>query len=102
MFESAVDGFGGSVGCSGSVEVGEDVGSSFVQCAAQRGDLDECGRNSGAKVGDQLGEEFSTVAAVLVPVGGDHALVDAPGRLEFDVEIGDEQRPQPVGLFVAE
>ena len=34
-------------------------------------------------------------------VGRDHALVDAPGRLDLDVHVGEEL-PQPGGLFVGE
>ena len=35
-------------------------------------------------------------------VGGDHALVDAPGGLDLDVLIGAEQGGQPGLLFVGE
>ena len=37
-----------------------------------------------------------------VAVGGDHALVDAPGRLDLDVLLDGEQRLDPGGLLVGE
>ena len=40
--------------------------------------------------------------AVGLPVGADHALVDAPGRLDLDVVLNAEQCGQPLALSVGE
>ncbi len=42
------------------------------------------------------------MAPVLVAVGADHGLVDAPGRLGLDVLVGGEEGVEPVLLFVGE
>lgn len=41
MFEAAVEGFGGSVGGTGPLEVGQDVGGALVQGPAEATELDE-------------------------------------------------------------
>ena len=40
--------------------------------------------------------QLAAAGAVGVAVGGDHALVDAPGRLDLDVVVVGEQRVEPV------
>ena len=41
-------------------------------------------------------------ALIRLPVGGHHALVDAPGGFDLDVLVGCEQLLQPVLLLVGE
>lgn len=52
--------------------------------------------NARADRGDQLDHQLAAVAAVRVPIGGDHALVDAPGGLDLDLGISfiGQQRVQ--------
>ena len=42
------------------------------------------------------------MGSVRFAVGGDHALVDAPGRFNFDVVVAGEQRVQSLCLLVGE
>lgn len=102
VLEPSVERFGRPVGCTGPVEVGQYVGGAFVQRPPQLGDLDEGLRNAAADVGDQLGHQSPATSPVLITIGGDHPLVDAPGRLDLDVDIVNEQRPQPVSLLSGE
>lgn len=92
VLEPAVDRLGGAVAGAGTVEVGQHVGCAFLQRAAERGDLDQCVRDTGADRVDQLDHQLAATAPVLVSVGGDHSLVDAPGRLDFDMRVVGEQR----------
>jgi len=43
---------------------------------------------------DELRHQVAPVGAVGFAVGGDHELVDAPGRLDLDVLVGGEQVAQ--------
>jgi len=49
-----------------------------------------------------IDHRLAATAPVLVSVGGDHSLVDAPGRLDFDMRVVGEQRGEPSGLLVGE
>jgi hypothetical protein len=49
---------------------------------------------------DQLAHELSPSGPVGLAVGGDHALVDAPGRFDLDVFLGLEQVVQALRLLV--
>ena len=51
---------------------------------------------------DELGHEVASAGAVRVPVGGDHSLVDAPGRLDVDVLLDPVQRGESMALAVGE
>ena len=102
MLEATVDGFGGSVAGAGAVEVGQDVSGSGLQGPAEFGDLDQGSWDAGADRVDELDHQLTSCAAVFVPVGGDHPLVDAPGRLDLDMVVSGEQGGQPVTLFVGE
>ena len=51
---------------------------------------------------DQAGHHRSAGGPVGVAVGGDHALVDAPGHLDLDVVLDREQRMDPLLLLVGE
>jgi hypothetical protein len=51
---------------------------------------------------DQAGHLLSALAAVGVPVGGDHLLVDAPGRLHLDIGVGGAQVLEALSLLAGE
>jgi hypothetical protein len=46
--------------------------------------------------------QLSSTARVGLAVGGDHALVDPPGRFDLDVLLGREQVRRPLALLVGE
>jgi len=92
----------GPLDVPGSVEVSQNVVGALVQGPSERVELDQCFRDTAAERSDEVGHQLATAASVLVPVGGDHALIDAPGRLDLDMVLGREQRPQPGGLLVGE
>ncbi len=102
MFESSVDGFGRAVRGSRSVEEREDVGSSLFQGPAETVQLRQELRDV---VTDRVDHRFHHGLAglsIVGPVGGDDALVDAPGRLNLHVRVAVEQRVQSVLLLVGE
>lgn len=92
VFEPSVERLGRPVAGAGSFEVGEHVSGSLLQGPAQGGELGEHLGDAGAEVGDQLLHELAATLPVLVAIGGDHALVDTPGRLDLDVSVINEQR----------
>jgi hypothetical protein len=98
----AVDRLGRAVAGAGSVEVGQHVGGSLLQGAAERDDLDQRLRYTAGDRVDQLDHQLATVPPVLVPVGGDHPLVDAPARLDLDVGVVGEQGCESVPMLVGE
>lgn len=51
---------------------------------------------------DERCHQLPTLGAVGGAVGGDHALVDAPGGLNPDVAIDTELRGEPLALAVCE
>lgn len=102
MFEPAIDRLRGTVGGSGAVEVGQDIGGAFLQRVSQHGDFPQRGGDALADRGDQLGHQVLALRAVGFAVGGDHTLVDAPGRVDLDVLVGREQGLQPVLLLLGE
>ena len=102
MLEPAVDCLGGAVGRAGTVEVGQHVGGPLLQRASERDDFDQRVWDTGADRVDQLDHQFAPPAPVLVPVGGDHPLVDAPGGLDLGMDVVGEQRGEPSGLLVGE
>ena len=95
-------GFGRAVAGAGPVEVGEYVGGTLVQGAAERGELDQGFRYATAERGDQRGHQLSAAGAVGFAVGGDHPLVDAPGRFDLDVVLAREQLFEAGLLLVGE
>lgn len=102
MLEASVDGFCGAVAGAGAVEVGEDVGGALLQGAAEAAQLDEHGRDTiGQRVDYGLHDEFPE-PRVGFPVGGDHPLVDAPGRLDLDMLVVREQCFQACLLLLGE
>lgn len=102
MFQAAVDGLCGSVGCAGAVEVGQDVDGAAFQCPAESDQLGQGGRDVSADSVDDLLELDLACLSVTISVGGDDALVDAPGRLDFDVAFVGKHRLQPLPLAVGE
>ena len=102
MFKAAVDGPGGSVAGAGSVEVGQDVGGTLLEGPAQSADFGERSGDAAGEGFDDLGHLLPTAGPVGFAVGGDHALVDPPGRLDLHVLITPEQRAAPRGLPVGE
>ena len=89
MLESAVDRLGGSVGGAGSVEVRQDVIGALLQRLAQGAiSLSAAGRLWLT----ELDQPFHGCPAWFVgfAVGGDHPLVDRPGRLNLNVGVAVE------------
>ena len=102
MFEPAVDGLGRSVAGAGSVKVGQYVVGALLQRSAQGHELPEPGRDAVADRLDELDHQLPSGLAVGVSVGGDHPLVDPPGRFDRDMVVGGEEVAQPLGLLVGE
>ncbi len=102
MFQATVDRLRWAVGGAGSVEVGQDVRGAAPQGPPEPGDLDHGGGNSVADGVDELAHLVSPAGPVGVAVGGNHLLVDAPGRLDLDVGVAREQRVESLALLVGE
>jgi hypothetical protein len=102
VFQASVDGLGGAVAGAWSVEVGQYVDGSLLQGPTQRDELGQRLRNPTAERIDQVHHQLAATDSVGLPVGGDHALVDAPGRFDLDVRVVGEQRLEPLLLFVGE
>ncbi len=102
MLESAVDRFGRAIAGAGAIEVGKDVRGSLLQGPSQGDELGQGGRDAVAQRGDELGHDLVAAGSVRIAVGGDHALVDAPGGLDLDVLLDVEQAGQPLALAVGE
>ena len=92
VLEAAVDGFCGSVAGAGPVEVGQDVGGAFLEGPAKCEALAQRGRDAVADGVDQSLHRLSASGPVGFLVGGDHPLVDPPGRLDLHVVVSGEQR----------
>ena len=96
------DGFGRADAGAGAVEVGQDVARSLLQCPSEPVQF---GQGCGDAVADRLDQsahQFAGSGPVGFAVGGDHALVDAPGGFDLDVLVGLEQGREPVLLLVGE
>ena len=91
MLQASVDGFGGSVGGVGALEVGQDVLAAAGQGGGQCCDLLQPGRDGLGQGGDGSVHQEPAQAAVGGAVGLDQALVDAPGGLERGVVVVGEQ-----------
>jgi hypothetical protein len=102
VLEAAVDGLGRSVGGAGPVEVGQHVSGALLEGPPERDDLAQCSGDAVADRLDQPLHQFPASGPVGLAVGGDYPLVDAPGRLDFDVVLGREQGVESLGLFVGE
>ena len=73
-----------------------------VEGAAEFAQFDQGSGYAGAQGLDQCGEVVSCGCTVGVAVGGDHALVDGPGRFDLDVLVGVEQVLELDPLVVCE
>lgn len=99
-------------GPASDVEVAELVGRGGRSRRARRrrasqrpaecGEFDQRPRDTAADRGNPVGHELAAVVAVFVAVGGDHPLVDPPGRLDLDMLLGPEQRAESSGLLVGQ
>jgi len=99
VLEAAVDRLGGAVAGAGAVEVGQDVGGAGVQGPPEGVQLAQRSGDTVAQRRDELRHQRSASGAVGFAVGGDHALVDAPGRLDLDVLVAGEQVVQSLYLL---
>ena len=99
MLQATVEGFGGSVGGAGVVEVGQNVGSASGQGAAQAGDLLDPGWHAGGDLADQAAYQAFALGGVGVAVGADHLLVDRPGHLHGRMALVSEQRVEALSLM---
>src|SRR5690554_2255127 len=86
----------------GSVEVGQHVRGAALEGPAEGDDLAQCRRDAVADRLDQRCHQLAALRAVGLPVGADHALVDAPGGFDLDVLVGGEERFDPLALSVGE
>lgn len=86
----------------GSVDVGQHILGALLQGPPKRGELRQRRRDSVAERLDHPVISCQALRSVGLPVGADHALVDAPGRLDLDVLLDAEQRGQPLPLPVGE
>ena len=102
VFESAVDRLCWPVRCAGAIEEREDVGGTLAHGAAEPADLYERGGDAGGDRIDRGVHHLFGLLLVGFPVGGDDALVDTPGRFDFDVLFDREHSLQAGGLFLSE
>ena len=102
MLQASVDRFGGAVGGTGAVEVGQDVLAAADQGSGQGLDLlQPVGDGLPQGVDEPLHQVLSQ-ARLLGAVGLDEALVDAPGGLDRGVAIISEQGLETLGLGIGE
>ena len=73
----------------------------FSVLPSRRSSVKGCGDAVADRL-DQALHQRSASGSVRFAVGGDHALVDAPGRFNFDVVVAGEQRVQSLCLLVGE
>lgn len=97
-----IDRIGGAVAGAGLVEVGQDVASSSGEGPAESDHLAQRSWDVLADRVDDLREFGFPGGAVGVAVGGDDALVDAPGGLNLDVRFVGKGGVQPLPLLVGD
>ena len=90
MFDSAVDGFGGTVAGADMIEVGQDVISPAFHRPAQRLQLFERVGDPVADGSNEFAEPFFGLLLVGVAVGGDNLLVDVIGCLLYTSDAADD------------
>ena len=84
------------------VEVGQHVDPAFLQCATEGDELGQRLRTRWLSASISYTIKLATTSPVGFAVGGDHALVDAPGRFDLNVVVVGEQRLEPLLLLVGE
>jgi hypothetical protein len=98
VFQAPVDRLCWPVGRAGPVEEREDVGGALLELAAELADLHERGGDAAGDGIDDGCHQLLRRLPIGFAVGGDHALVDAPGRLDLDV-LGDREQCLETGLL---
>ena len=92
MFETSVDGFGGTVAGVGMIEVGQDVPGSAFECPAQRNELSQTPRYTRAGQCINFGLHHGLARSrVGRAVGINDVLVGTPSDLEGDVLLTGKQ-----------
>ena len=91
MFEAPVDRLRGTVAGAGPVEEREHVDGALLQCPAELAQFDKSGRDTACEGVDELLHDELPESPIRFPVGGDHPLIDAPGRLDLDMLLVGEQ-----------
>ncbi len=102
MLEAAVDGLRRPVQRAGAVEVGQDVASSAAQGPSKGDQLAQHRWHVVAEGVNDVRQGGLAGLAVGVSVGGDDALVDAPGRLDLEVGVVGEGGGEALVLSVGE
>jgi hypothetical protein len=102
VLEAAVDRLCRAVAGACPVEVGEHVGGAALERAPESDPLGQGCGDCRADRGDDLLQLGLRGGSVRVAVGSDDALVDAPGRLDFNVRLGGEDRNRSLVLSVGE
>ena len=100
MFQAAVDGFGWAIGCSWAVEVSQYVIGPPFQGPSECFEFRERGWHSSADGINNGLHELLALGPVFLPVGRDHALVDAPRGLHLNMSISGKQVFQSCLLFL--
>ena len=102
MFEPTIECFCGTVAGARPVKVREHIPGPAFQGTAKCNNLGQRSGNAGTDRVDECLHELFPSGAVRFAVGGNDALVDAPGCLDFCVIVRNEQGLQPVLLLVSE
>jgi hypothetical protein len=82
----------------GAVEAGQDVDGALLPRPPEGDDLGQCGGDAVAGRFDQLARQLAALGSVGFAVGGDHPLVDPPGRLDTLIhreDACDRESPAP-------
>ncbi len=102
MLESAVDRLCRTVARAGQVEEREDVRGALLQRPTEPANLGQHRGDATADGIDHRPHHLLRLLLVGFAVGGDDALVDAPGRFDLDVLLDREHRVQPCSLLLGE
>lgn len=96
----SLDGFGWSVAGAGQVEEREQVCGALDQRSPERDELGRGSGNAAAQGVDDGAHQRAALGVVFMAVGGDHALVDAPGGLDRGVLVDGERHLNTSGMLV--
>ena len=102
MLESAVDRLCRTVARAGQVEEREDVRGALLQRPTEPANLGQHRGDATADGIDHRPHHLLRLLLVGFAVGGDDALVDAPGRFDLDVLLDGEYRVEAGGLLLGE